>query len=371
MLTKEAHDSCEFFLHQHHKSLEFPVESITQNDRIDSGDKRLSDIFTKSFVSPICYTAKIKDCLIGPRPEGISRYWPIFFGENYAYNFLNNLSKEACVKQGVFKWDSDDTIDFEKSSVEPLDFSGPCVWLYTFYNIDHLLRESLPSLVALEQIGLDFKKLKFIVPNLNGTSIFEMLVAFGIPAKNIVQVERQWMKFSEVYIPSFFSFGHLHTPSSFYPATGERVKKAARDAKVNTKRPKRIFVSRERAGMRRLINERYLQADFVKRGFDVVDPGSMSKLEQANYFSDAEIVVGQHGMGIANSIYAKPGCKIVEIMHTNLNRVSYFRTAQHLGGQHGVYYVEPLDLKYAQSGDKFGDVALDRTEFLTFLDKFL
>lgn|GEM_PF-2228063 len=370
-LAKETHSQCDFFLHQHHQHLSFDCSTQIKNDETDNEGGKLSDIFTPNFVSPICYTVKIKDCIIGPRPEGISRYWPVFFGENYAFNFLSTAAKEAYVRQQIFKTLKDDSIEFDATTIDFVEINGPCVWLYTFYNVDHLIRETLPTIVALEEMGLDLRELKFIVPSVSGTGILELLTALGIPLQNIIQAERQWLRFKEVYVPCFFSFGHLHTPSSYYRATANRVLRAVRDIKTDTKTPKRIFVSRERANMRRLLNEKYIHSDLIDRGFEIIDPGSLTKLAQAKYLNNAEIVVGQHGMGIANGIYAQPGCKIVEIMHTNYNRVSYFRTAQYLSGEYGAYYVRPIELKYSHKSDKFGDVLVDKTDLIEFIDRFI
>lgn len=371
-LVKQEHPNCEIFVHQAHKSLYFPIEKSFANDGVDqiTGTLR-SKIFTDDYTSPICYTVKVKDCLIGPRPEGVSRYWPIFFGENYAFNFMGEQAKNAFVKQKVFTRDLNDNIEFDKNCIAPIKITEPCVWLYTFYNIDHLIRESLPAILALKEIGVDIKNIKFVVPNLNNYGILEILNTFGIPMKNIIQLERQWIQFSEVYIPSFFSFGHLHTPSKYYLETAQKLKELVLLKKSNTKKPKRIFVSRQNAGMRRLLNEKYLYKSLIQRGFDIIEPGELTKLQQVEYFSSAELVVGQHGMGIANAIFAENQSKIIEIMHTNYNRVSYFRTAQVLRGMYGAYYVDPIDLSYAQNGDKFGDVVIKCDEFIKYLDEFI
>ena len=45
----------------------------------------------------------------------------------------------------------------------------------------------------------------------------------------------------------------------------------------------------------------------------VVDPASMSPVEQIEAYSQAEVVVGQHGAGLANIVWTSPGARVVEI----------------------------------------------------------
>jgi hypothetical protein len=45
----------------------------------------------------------------------------------------------------------------------------------------------------------------------------------------------------------------------------------------------------------------------------VVDPAQMSPAEQIEAFSQAEVVVGQHGAGLANMVWTSPGARVVEI----------------------------------------------------------
>ena len=367
-----THDSCQFYFHHTSEKLSFKVDKIFANDSIDlvTGED-YSKIFTDEYVAPICYTVSIRNCLIGPSAIGMARYWPVFFEDNYSFNFLNNTAKKKYVEQGVFNSVVDDIIDFDPKTVNPIIFTEPCVWLYTFLNLDHLIRETLPSILMLREMDVDFNKLKFIISDVSGTGIFDILVALGIPADNIIQINNQWMQFNKVYIPCFPSFGHLHTPSIFYKKTASFLKNSVLKSSSDIKRPKRIFVSRERAFMRRLLNEKSLHKGLIQREFEIIDPGSLSKLDQIAFFSNAEVIVGQHGMGIANACFAQEGCKLLEIMHTNLNKVSYYRTIQQLQGSYAAYYSTPLDLKYALETDCFGDLLIERQKFFQFLDNFI
>jgi capsular polysaccharide biosynthesis protein len=71
-------------------------------------------------------------------------------------------------------------------------------------------------------------------------------------------------------------------------------------------------------------NERELIERLTPFGFEAVALERLSVREQANLFSGAEIVVGAHGAGLANLLFASPGCQVIEIyMSTYINWCFY------------------------------------------------
>lgn len=75
-------------------------------------------------------------------------------------------------------------------------------------------------------------------------------------------------------------------------------------------------------------------------------------------------------MGMANSIFSDNLKLLVEIMHTDYNRVSYFRTAQLRNAHYGAYYVNPIPLN-ASMNARFGDSIILKQPFFKFLDDLL
>lgn len=134
---------------------------------------------------------------------------------------------------------------------------------------------------------------------------------------------------------------------------------------------KRIYVSRKRVKMRRVLNEEALYDGLKQRNFDIIDPGDYSIAEQTLIFSKAEVILGLHGMGIANCVFSKNLKLLCEIIQINCNKISYFRTAQWLNCQYAGYYVTPIDLNYCLDTDSYGDVLIDKNQFFNFLDERL
>ena len=76
---------------------------------------------------------------------------------------------------------------------------------------------------------------------------------------------------------------------------------------------RRIFLSRQDAARRRLLNEEKIINRLKPHGFEVIVPSSLSVADQIEVFSQAEIVVGPHGSGFANMVFASPQAKMIEI----------------------------------------------------------
>ena len=76
----------------------------------------------------------------------------------------------------------------------------------------------------------------------------------------------------------------------------------------------RIYIDRRNASRRRLANEAEIVDILAARGFVAVKPEAMSFQEQAQLCADAEIIVGPHGAGLANMVFADAGTRVIELM---------------------------------------------------------
>lgn len=75
--------------------------------------------------------------------------------------------------------------------------------------------------------------------------------------------------------------------------------------------PKRVYINRT---TRRLNNEEEIQAALKRAGFAVVTLEQMTLDQQCQLFSGAEIVVGFHGAGLTNLVFAGPQTRVIEIV---------------------------------------------------------
>lgn len=86
---------------------------------------------------------------------------------------------------------------------------------------------------------------------------------------------------------------------------------------------RRIYVSRRDASLRRLVNEDELIAELGKFDFSVIVPGQMTVESQARCFSEATVIVGPHGSGLTNMVFAPSGASVIELTLGPLQRRSF------------------------------------------------
>ena len=85
---------------------------------------------------------------------------------------------------------------------------------------------------------------------------------------------------------------------------------------------------------RPLVNEAELEAQLSRLGFAIVLPESLSVLQQAKLFGAAQFVVGAHGAGLTNLVFAPPGAALLELFHPQYRKTCYANLAAACGHQY-------------------------------------
>lgn len=76
----------------------------------------------------------------------------------------------------------------------------------------------------------------------------------------------------------------------------------------------RVYVRRPAGGRRKLLNEHEVLDVMSMHGFRVVEPETMSVIEQVRLFAGAKIVVGVSGAALTNTLFCNPGTKVLTMM---------------------------------------------------------
>lgn len=85
----------------------------------------------------------------------------------------------------------------------------------------------------------------------------------------------------------------------------------------------RLYISRGDAARRRLVNEPDVLALLKPLGFRSITLGLMPVAEQARAFGQASVVIGAHGAGLTNLVFAPAGAKVMEL-HTPSRRGMHY-----------------------------------------------
>jgi hypothetical protein len=93
----------------------------------------------------------------------------------------------------------------------------------------------------------------------------------------------------------------------------------------------RLYVTRSDTRKRRITNENELMPLLARHGFEFVAPGRLPLKEQADLFASAEAIVGPHGAGLTNILFAPPSARVIEIFPAGKVKNTYFLLAKSLG----------------------------------------
>lgn len=105
--------------------------------------------------------------------------------------------------------------------------------------------------------------------------------------------------------------------------------------RVASKTPSlKLYVSRSAARCRHLVNEHELMEAIEPLGFQLVQPERLSFEEQITLFSQAEWIIGPHGAGLTNMLYAPIGTRVIEIFEPSILRRCYYQMSKALNHNH-------------------------------------
>ena len=223
-----------------------------------------------------------------------------------------------------------------------------------FANYYHWMVYCAPKLILLNKfLGVN----KFFIPTdlaAMPTFILETFQQMGLSDSALVPISCGQHSASEL------CFVHGASPSAF---TGQITRRGLVSLEgINKKSENRtIFLRRGSKvhAQRRLTNEEEVISMCLRRGIEVIDPGSLSLQEQINLFSSVQTVISVHGAALTNLLWMKPGGRIIEIatgpqphyraLAENLGHNWLSLTARKIdtdvGGHNGVFIVNTLMLE--------------------------
>jgi capsular polysaccharide biosynthesis protein len=139
--------------------------------------------------------------------------------------------------------------------------------------------------------------------------------------------------------------------------------------------PRRLYVTRGQApNTRRVVREDELWAGLQERGFEKVEPGSLSPQQQIDVFSAAEMVVGPHGAALTNLLFAPAGVGVLELFTASYVNQCYWSIACEIPEARYEYLVDG-DVSSHGPGSPMNtilaDIAIDPARVLAAVDRML
>lgn len=183
---------------------------------------------------------------------------------------------------------------------------GVLASLHAKRNYFHWMIEILPKLGEFREAGLEPDR---FFAHFSHSYHRDFLSLLGITPERIIPAERYSHIEAEHLIAPERLIGPMHPRSAdtLYNAM------AGQDwSEIENPIRKRIYVSRDKCGARKVVNETELLRKLKPLGIQRFVLEDMPLKEQIQLFQQADLVIGPHGAGLANIVFSKPSTRLVE-----------------------------------------------------------
>lgn len=187
----------------------------------------------------------------------------------------------------------------------------------------HFFAQYYPKLDFLKLVPVS-EEIEVIIPNSTDPHI-KYLIEFEVKKYQnirILEVDVEAEIFCEkLYHVSLGTFladdGYFPTPFAIMisKSTLQFWKDRAQELSLkDTFQYRKIFIGR--TGGRSLSNNNEIKNFFIEKGFEEVFPHRLNILDKIKIFNEAKYIVGPGSSGFVNSVYAKPGTKILAFFNS-------------------------------------------------------
>ena len=174
-------------------------------------------------------------------------------------------------------------------------------------NYYHWLIDLLPRAALLQFSEREFDRL--LINGARADYEQASLDALQIPREKIAYVDSgDRLHLEKANVPSMD-----HTSKTIAPWKIETLRRIRDAVAPEQNLPRRIYVSRRGAAVRRVLNESDLEIVLRRSGFAIVELDSRPWNQQIALFRSAEVILAPHGAALANIAFCEPGITVAEI----------------------------------------------------------
>lgn len=217
----------------------------------------------------------------------------------------------------------------------------------------HWFQDVLGRLALLELQGYEWDYL--YVPY-DKPYIKQTLELWGIDPKKIISPDSNkfCIQADEVILPSYtmnknqglLKYAGFHYNPVTMKYVSEKLLKAAQKKNIDTSKfSKKVFITRKNAPYRCILNEDEIFELFQDKGFVRYELGDLLIAEQILLFQNAEMIVGEHGAGLTNCLFCKPGTRVIEIFQALIDSGPWWIT-QVMGMDYSCIMTVQVDANY-------------------------
>jgi len=183
-----------------------------------------------------------------------------------------------------------------------------------------------------------FSKYIFVLPN--PSLYFNKIVKeFFKDLKYMVMPKNETWQFKHLIVPSISN----HQDGIITPYLAPWIRALKNTLKIESDRKRKIFVTRNDAKTRKLLNAEKLM--IALKGWETITLEDLPIMEQVKCFAEASHVISTHGAGLTNLLWCEPGTKVLEIQDPKmLHKKVYPILSHHLRLKHEVYVAKTVPI---------------------------
>ena len=314
------------------------------------------NLYTTTISTP--YVSVVKDLeLIGPDAIGVTKNGKVIF-ETVG-------SRMNCLQLSISNTLNNFGIQDIQFMREPplIDLAFSLVFTYRGYF--HWLLDSLVRIQGFEHFCKKTgEKPVIIIPPEPPSWMLQSLELVGYDLGDCIQWNGKRTTVNRLVLPSFSRYqpNPMTSPAACHWLCDRilsNITSCSSQASNNISFSPNIFISRKKAGRRRIVNEDELIEKLSRLGFVAYTLEDMSVAEQVRLFSQAEIVVAPHGAGLTNMIFSEK-VAVIELFGSRIP-LFYFTLAEGLGFQYDFLKCQP-------QGE---DMRVNYNEFSELIKRFI
>lgn len=220
---------------------------------------------------------------------------------------------------------------------------------FSAINYFHWLIEALPRLLLIKDVD---PNCYLLAPAPVPEFLAKTAALLGF--SKLLPIDRnQLVKASRVLLPEAT---HLHGHQDPLLMQQVRMQLIKALGYPETTPHRRIYVSRSRQRMRKLVNEEALDSVLAHYSFEKVFFEELSFEEQVQTALEASIMMGVHGANLTNMLFMQPSTTVIELMNEDHANLVYFRMASYL---HITYYNVPCRIADAEENTNNANILID------------
>ncbi|WP_416673161.1 glycosyltransferase 61 family protein [Egbenema bharatensis] len=177
----------------------------------------------------------------------------------------------------------------------------------------HWMFDVLPRVHLLQRSGVDLQQIDGFVVSTNLTFQQETLAFLDIPESKVLPTEHHsHIQADRLIVPSYPG-----SPAWMPQWVCDWLRALFLGDSSQSSGTDRLYISRQSTANRRVINESEVLELLEQYGFRCVSLEERSVKEQAMLLANAEIVIAPHGGGLTNTVFCRPGTKVIELFSPN------------------------------------------------------